>query len=183
MKNLKTLVFFLFFLPIAFSFAQPIDLFVSPSIIDEKLFPRDLRDYKVFIKNNGKNLVYLYPLVFDILPSGERRFYEPDKVDKTQSLGAWIKIQRSAIELWPKKEIEIPLSLEIHPEAKAGIYHSTIVFSFGSSLPEAINNAQNFKLPEILLNVEIKENIVERLQLKSFKTEKNLYFSGPVKFI
>ena len=184
MKNLiKILTFFLLFLQISPSFAQPIDIFVSPNVIDEKLFPRDLRDYKVFIKNNGKNLVYLYPLVFDILPTGEKRFYEPDKVDKTQSLGAWIKIQRSAFSLWPQKEIEIPLSLEIHPQAKAGIYHSTIIFSFGSSLPEAINNAQNFNLPEILLNVEVKENIVEQLQLKGFKTEKNLYFSGPIKFI
>jgi hypothetical protein len=183
MKVLKILFSLLLFFPFAFSFAQPIDLFVSPTVIDEKLFPRDLRDYQILIKNNGKNLVFIYPLVFDILPNGEKKFFEPDKVDKTQSLGSWIRIQRAAIELWPSKEIKIPLSLEIHPEAKPGIYHSVVVFSFGSSLPDAMSNAQNFRLPEILLNVEIKENIVERLQLKNFKTEKNLYLSGPIKFV
>jgi len=183
MKKLKALIFFLLFFPTAFSFSQPIDLFVSPSVIDEKLFPRELRDYQVLIKNNGKNLVYLYPLVFEILPTGERKLYEPDKVDKTQSLASWIRIQRSAIELWPQKEIKIPLSFDIHPQAKPGIYHSKIVFSFGSSLPEAISNAQNFSLPEILLNVEVKENLIEKLQLKNFKAEKNLYLSGPIKLI
>jgi len=183
MKKLKILVFFLLFFPATFSFSQPIDLFVSPSVIDEKLFPRELRDYQVLIKNNGKNLVYLYPLVFDILPTGERKLYEPDKIDKTQSLASWIRIQRSAIELWPQKEIKIPLSLEVHPQAKPGIYHSKIVFSFGASLPEAISTAQNFSLPEILLNVEVKENLIEKLQLKNFKAEKNLYLSGPIKLI
>jgi len=183
MKILKILFFVFIFFPITFSFAQSAPLSISLTVIDEKLLPRDLKDYQISIKNEGENLLWIYPIVFDILPSGERRFYEPEKVDKTQSLGAWIKIQRSAIELWPQKEIKIPLSLEVHPEAKSGIYHSAIVFSFGSSLPEAISNAQHLRLPEILLNVEVKENIVEQLQLKNFKTEKNLYFLGPVNFI
>jgi len=117
------------------------------------------------------------------LPDGKRILHDPYKVDKTQSLGSWIRIQRSAIELWPQKEIKIPLSLDIHPQAKSGIYHSVIVFSFGSSLPEATGNAQNFRLPEILLNVEVKENLIEKLQLKNFKAEKNLYLSGPIKLI
>jgi hypothetical protein len=183
MKILKIFVFIFLFFPIFFSFAQPIDLSVLPTVIDEKLSPRDLRDYQVSIKNNGKNLVYVYPLVFDILPEGQRKLHEPYSANPRESLGSWIKIQRSAIELWPQKEIKIPLSLEVHPEAKAGIYHSAIVFSFGSALPDAISNAKNFRLPEILLNVEIKENIVEQLQLKNFKTEKDLYLSGPVNFI
>jgi hypothetical protein len=183
MKNLKIFVSFFLFFPLFFSFAQPIDLFVFPTVIDEKLLPRDLRDYQVSIKNNRKNLVYVYPLVFDILPDGQRKLHDPYSVNPRESLGSWIKIQRSVIELWPQKEIKIPLSLEIHPEAKPGIYHSAIVFSFGSALPDAVSNAQSFRLPEILLNVEVKENIVEQLQLKNFKTEKNLYLSGPVKFI
>jgi hypothetical protein len=183
MKNLKIFVSLFLFFSLFFSIAQSIDLSVLPTIVDEKLLPRDLRDYQVSIKNNGKSLVYVYPLVFDILPDGQKKLHDPYSVNPRESLGSWIKIQRRAFELSPQKEIKIPFSLEIHPEAKPGIYHSAIVFSFGSSLPEAISNAQHLRLPEILLNVEVKENIVEQLQLKNFKTEKNLYFLGPVNFI
>lgn len=182
MKVGKIFTFFFLFFPL-FAFAQPINIVVSPTVIDEKLLPRDIRDYQVFLENKGDKLVFIYPIVFEILPEGKREFFEPDLFDKTSSLGSWLRIQRAVIELWPNQEKIIPLSLEIWPQAKVGIYHAVIVFSFGSSLPEAKSNALLYNLPEILLNVEIKENIVENVQLKNFQTEKNLYFSKPVKFI
>jgi len=180
-KIKKFLKIFLLFFPL-FVFAQD-EISILPAIIDEKAQPGFLLSYSVTIENKTNSLVWIYPIVMDILPEGGRVFPQKTFPERTKSLGSWVSIERGRIEIPPNNKVSLSLSIKVDPGAKEGVYYGVIVFARGHDYYEAEKNAISKREPELLLRFQVEENIVEKAEIKSFKTEKKFYLSGPVNFL
>ncbi len=157
---------------------------VNPAIIDEKAEARDILEYVVKVKNERSSRVSLYPIVNDVLKEGgKQEFLDPGLLDKAVSLARWIKFSRGVIELMPGEEKEVDLTINVNLSAKPGKYYATIVFANGSNLPAAEETAKELNQPQLAINIEVEEHVVEKLQILQFKTEKNINLSLPVSFI
>jgi hypothetical protein len=184
---LKALLFvFMFYVLCSMShnlcFAQA-DVLIAPTIIDEEAQARDVLEFSVNIKNQGNKNARLYAIVNDLsMKEGKQEFLDPSQMSNSTSLARWIRIERSRIELKPGQEIDIPLSIEVSPLAEFGKYYAIISFAQGSNQEDAANNALKINQPQLLINLEIKERIVEKAQIKQFQTEKRLFSEFPVKF-
>ena len=164
-------------------FAQG-EIAVSPTIIDQKAEARDILELSVKITNNTSSKVNLYPIVNDIsITEGRQEFLEPSLLDKSTSLARWIQISRGVIELRPGEAKEIPFSVHVNLNAKPGKYYAVITFAQGSTRVEAEAKALKLNQPQVLLNIEVEEHIVERAQIQKFQTEKNFFLNFPVKFL
>lgn len=151
---------------------------VSPSVIDEKAKAKDILKYTVKIKNEKANLVQIYPVLSDILPDGGRQVaMKPSDLDKKTSISKWSSIKRGAINLQPGAEIEIPLQIDVDMAAIPGTYHSVISFSEGSSKDAAIAAAGS--ATQILVNIEVSDQVIEKAQIEKFEASKNIFTKYP----
>ena len=158
-------------------------LSVSPAIIDKQVKARDVLEYSLILKNETKRKFILYPLVYDIsILNGQKKIVDPSLLDKSVSPTRWIRIQRSRIELLPYSQKSVPLKIEVNLEAKSGNYHALIIFAQGASKPEAEKNAKKFNFPQTLINLEVVKNIIEKVEIQRFYTDKNFYIKPSVRF-
>ncbi len=159
------------------------NIVITPTIFDRKAEVRDLLEFSVKLENKGSSKVSLYPLVNDVfIEEGKQENFDPYTADKQTSLAKWTGISRGRIELFPGEEIEIPFTVQVYSEALPGKYHATITFSPGSSGVDAQENALKFNQPQIMLNIEVIEHIIEKAQIKKFKADKSFFLSFPISF-
>lgn len=158
-------------------------LSISPQIIDVKAKARDILEYDVKIKNNSDRRVTMYVLVYDLSPvNNSYEIVAPDKLDKTTSITRWVNISRGAVELDPGQETSRKLTVEVNLRAKPGKYYAKIVFSRGRNITIAKENFEKSNQLELLLNIEVVENIVEKAQIQEFKALKNVFLTSPAVF-
>jgi hypothetical protein len=188
--NLKIFVFIIvFFLCLLFvSSAKaeilPGQITVLPEIIDDQAKAKEIRDYQIKVKNTSSSTISLYALVTDLKPEGgEPVFTDPTNLDKSVSLARWINFKRSAIDLSPGQEAEVPLKIDVNMNALPGTYHAAIIFGYGATQAEAQERAGKEKLARLIINFTVKDEIIEKAQLVSFKADKNIFFSFPVSFM
>jgi len=182
MKKILIIIIFLFIsFPVLAQDSTVID--VSPNIIDEKVKARDIKEYTVTLKNLGERRIDIYPVVNDYLENeGKQEFLDPGNADRSTSLANWISIKRGVIELGSGEEREVSLDIKVDPSAVPGKRHAVIAFPHGSNRPIAEKNMLSVSTASLILNFEVEEEIIEKTQVKNFKTDKNIYFSFPVNF-
>lgn len=170
--------------PILARAADNTEIIVTPSIIDEQAEIRDILEYGIKIKNTGAVKAELYPFVNDLKKKeGEQPFDNPADLDKTVSLARWIEVSRAVIELLPGEEKTIPVKININPAALPGMYFAAITFSRGSNRDAAEQNRQVTNQPEVIINLEIKEHVVEKAESGLFSTERNININHRVNFL
>jgi hypothetical protein len=156
---------------------------ISPTIIDAKVSARDILERVIKIKNTKSYMVELYPFVNDVSQAeGKLEFIDPSFLDEATSSARWLEISRGVISLMPDQEIAVPLKINVSLRALPGKYYSVITFAEGGNRPlaeEAINNSNQ---PQLMVNLEVQEHIVEKAESVLFKTETNFNFSNPVNF-
>ena len=156
---------------------------IYPAIIDEQAQARDMFKYDIAIKNNGQQKANLYPLVNDVLPTeGQQEFLGPGQLDKQVSLAAWISISRGVIELMPGEETTVPLEIDVNAAAKPGKYYAAITFVDAPNKPLAQERMKTINFPQVLINYEVGELIVEKAQSENFRSAKDVYLRPPVEF-
>ncbi len=167
-----------FSLPLA-SFAAMPDVVATPAVIDGKGKVREILRFNIVMVNTSGRLVSVYPWVTDFDPysgtlgatdlggSGNKALHE--------SLARWIEVTRGSVDLLPGEQKEIPLTVQVNLSAKPGVYHATLHLSQGSDRASA--EADRNATQSIPINIEVLEDINERLQLAAFTPEKNV-FSG-----
>ncbi len=153
---------------------------LHPSVINETAKVRDGFDFTITVENETRSNIRVYPIVFDITPDEGRIFPQADP--ETNSLGSWIEISRNRIELGPGDEEEIPMTLRVDSKARPGSHNAVVVFAQGNTLDLAERNALRFSYPEVLINITVEEDIVERLQLLGFYHEKESFWDSSVDF-
>lgn len=156
-----------------FGLAQ-FNILVSPETIQESARPGDVLEYKIKIKNLESFLYHFYTQVEDI---GEK-----ETKDKKTSLANWIEIFRGRVEIKEGEEKEIPLSIKIPSFAQPGNYFAQVIFAQGSTEIDAKERAKKLNFPKLLVSINVKKNVVEKIQVKKFQTEKNFHFGKEIKF-
>ncbi|MCU0679312.1 MAG: DUF916 domain-containing protein [Planctomycetes bacterium] len=174
---------FIFF-SLAVSAQEETGVVISPHIIDETVQARDILDYEVTVRNNTDRKVSIYPVVNDIsATAGAQEFINPNLLDKTVSLARWIEFPRGVIELWPGEEKTVPLSIKVNLGALPGQRYAAITFPEGNNRPLAEENMRSTLYPQLLVNITVAENIVEKAQVSRFRAAKNIFFRPPADFI
>lgn len=164
--------------------AQEVNGFVvTPHIIDEQALSNDLFKYEVKIKNNNAHKKSIFILVGDLYENaGKKQVVDNSELDKYASITRWTKIKRSQIWLESGEEITLPLEINIAPRVAAGKYYAFIDFVESANRYEAENKLNKSEWPEILINFEVIENVIEKSQLKAFTASKKLFIDFPIEF-
>ncbi len=172
---------FFFFL---FSFASHAQegLVISPHIIDAKADPKDILEYKIKLKNNLEKKLEVYAILNDLSKEEGAQEYNYAKLNKESSLAKWISIKRGQIEINPGEEIEVPLKIKVNLNAKPGKYYASIAFASGGNKNEAEKNAKESNEERLLINLEVRDQSVEKAQVNLFKTTKNIFIKRSVDF-
>jgi hypothetical protein len=152
------------------------DLNITPAVIDEKVESRDILKENITLKNNTNHLLELYPSVNDVdKTSGAQRFSRAsDSQGLSNSLANWIELTRGMVQLGPGEEKSVPFVIRINQNAVSDSYHAQIIFTEGVTRAEADARPP---LGTLDVNVEVKANVKELLQLNKFTTG-NLFLSG-----
>lgn len=160
------------------------DFVVTPAIIDGKGKQRDIIRNTIIVTNTTKHLVSIYPWVTDM----DTKVGSTDVSDLggssvgnlSDSLARWIEVTRGVVDLLPGEHKEIPVMVQIHLDAKPGIYHAVLHLSAGSNRASA--EANKVETEEVLVNIEVLEDINERLELASFAPQKNFFTDSSALF-
>ena len=151
----------------------------TPVVIDGKGKQREILRYSVSVENTTKHLVSIYPWVTDVdTKIGQEGAHDlQGSVDKelAASLARWIEVTRGSVDLLPGDKKDISITVQINLNAKPGMYHATIHLSAGGDRDSAEKNLAD--AVDVNMNVEVLEDINERLQLATFLPAKNV-FSG-----
>lgn len=162
--------------------ASAASLAVTPSIIDLKAEVRDILKESLTLTNNTARKLNVYAFVNNIaIQGGKQEFLDPSRADQSSSLANWIMIRRGVIELLPGEKKNIDFSIEVNLRAEPGMYHALISFADASTRDEA--EARMAGAPSLTINLEVPEDIKERLQLKSFAPTKIFFPRFPVTFL
>lgn len=163
-------------------FAQSESLIqVSPYVIDEKAKASDIFKYEIKVKNTSSIRYDLYPVVTDVdVASGSLVSIPPSELDKSVSVTRWIKFSRGVLELSPGDEKVIPLEISVNMNAKPGKYYGAIVFSPGSNRYEAEEKINTGSLSRLTINIEVQEDVVEKMNIVNYKAVKNTFINPPV---
>jgi hypothetical protein len=155
---------------------------VSPVVLDEKAFPRDILKEIITVTNDSSKKADVYAFVNNINPAeGATGFIDPATADFASSLANWINITRGSLDLEPGEIKEVPVTIEVNLRAKPGMYHAEISFGEGWSYENARQNAIA-GANKTAINLEVLEDKKERLQLQAFTTSKRFFPSFPVGF-
>jgi len=146
---------------------------ITPVIFDEKGEPRAIVKSVVTLTNNTNSRLNIYATVNNFDSSGGVNFVDPGN-DRTQSLSSWIEITRGVIDIEAGDTRQVPFLIQVHHKALPGTYHAVIRFSRGPNRTEA-EAGDNFE--ELMINFDVLDDGVERLQLGTFKSDRT-FFSG-----
>ena len=153
----------------------------TPAVVDLKGKTRDILKASVVLENQSGSYIELYPFINNVsIEDGEQVFLDPASADSASSLANWIELSRSSIILKAGEKKPVDFLINVNLRAKPGIYHAVIAFARGGTRDEAEGRmADALQVP---VNVEVLDDIKERLQLKKFMPDQ-VFFSGfPVTF-
>lgn len=174
-------IFLGFFLLPIFAFASNIE--VSPKVIDVKGRSREISHHAITIKNKSSAVLSLFVWAIDIdQAKGAMSDSDMSGVNANSiaaSPSRWIEVSRS-ISVLPKEEQSIPLQLQIPAQTKPGMYHVSLRLSTGETQNIAMDCSECTE--EISLNIEVTEDIREKLQLYSFASAKNIFINPKADF-
>jgi len=157
---------------------------VTPLVIDDASPVRGILDYDIKIKNNSEPYkATFYPTINDIAMSdGKQEIldFSPD-AERSKYLSRWTEFSRGVIDLMPGEEKNLHLKIDIDPLAAPGIYHAELTFAEGPNRSDAEKNAQTSVQPKVIINIAVKDNIVEKAELTTFKAANQIFFSTPAK--
>ena len=169
----------LFFLPGNAYADEPFS--VTPIIIDKKALTRDILVATIHLENNTARKANLYAVVNNVNTSeGKQEFLDPSKADLSNSLANWILITRGVIPLMPGDIKDIDFRINVDRSAQPGMYHAIIAFADGTTRPDA--EAALSSSPFVTINLEVLENIKERLQLTRFVPDRTFFGTFPASF-
>jgi hypothetical protein len=149
------------------------DIVVSPGVFDEAGGIRQTIDRQVKIRNNSAAKVELYVVISDLgSPIGAK-----------STLSNWLEISRGVISLKPAEEKTLPLKIVVGANAVPGPYHAQMIFARGGNRWDAEASSKNSVQPKVIVNYNLEEKIVDKLNNAYFKTAKTINTDKKVDFL
>lgn len=136
----------------------------TPGVVDENGGIRQTIERQVKIKNNTASLVELYAVISDLEAAKGAQ----------NSLSSWLEISHGVVSLQAGEEKQLPLKIVVGANAQPGRYHAQIIFARGSNRWEAEANSKNSIQAKTLVNFNLEEKIVEKLNNAFFRTAKSI---------
>jgi hypothetical protein len=162
-----TLVFLFFALPSELIASAEV-LKIEPVVLDESAALKQNIDKVIKLRNESDRKVEFYAVPQEI---GERAS------SSGETLLTWLEFGRGVISLEPGAEKDLPLKINISPNALPGLYHAQIIFAPGSNRWDAESLSKSAVLPRLLLNLRIEAKVIEKIENAFFKT-KSLISTG-----
>ncbi len=147
---------------------------VSPAVVTATALERDSLSFSANIENETDRNYRYYPLVVEIDEEG-RKF-----ADEASGLADWVEIDRRRQELGSQESEDLRFRVEVSRDTDPGSYYGAIILAEGSTREDALENALERNFPEILVNIEVDENLIERAQILRFENENS--FLPPADF-
>ncbi len=167
----------LLFLPV---FVHAADFSATPLVIDGKGKAREILKFSLALKNDSNNLLTIYPWVTNFTSaSGTASMPDLSRADLSQSLANWIEMTRGVVDILPGEKRDIPIMIQLNVNARPGIYHAELRFAHGSSRIEAETNREVLIIP---VNIEVLDDITEKLQLSKFVPERQWFLGDSAAF-
>jgi hypothetical protein len=145
------------------------DLSVSPVVIDKEAKPRDILKGEFTIKNTTGHHISVFPDVREYAQGAG-----------PSSMIPWVELSRGAIDLAEGESRQVPYLIHVNYDAKPGNYHAILWFGTGSFRSEA--EANPGRATEILVNIKVLDDAIERLQLATFVPNKQIFPNEKTEF-
>ena len=149
------------------------DIEVSPKVVDRDVYLRDSFTFQVSVQNKGDSSFRFYPVVANLNTEGE-------DFSADDGFSDFISVDRGRMEVAPEESKIMDISFDISGDAEPGIHYGKIFFSRGVSRGGAQDHAKEDRAPYSLVRLEVKENIVENVQLHDFSTQNEINLSGDI---
>jgi hypothetical protein len=156
---------------------------LNPHIIDAKGEAGGIFEYSIELSNQSDRKVSLYAVVNNLsAKEGRQEFSAGASVDRSRSLANWIEVTRGVQELDPGQTKNIPIRIDVSPNAQPGEYYASVTFAAGSNRYQAEAQIEKINQPHVLVNLIIEEHIVENAQINFFRANRKVFFQYPVSF-
>jgi len=114
--------------------------------------------------------------------TGEPSFYDPGDSAEKFALSSWITMDKAKIALAPEQVVEFKYSIKVPEGAEAGGHYGAVFFA---NEPESMATGSGVSVGSMigtLLLVKVPGDITEVGSLKSFVSDKLIYFKNLVNF-
>ncbi len=148
---------------------------VRPLVADFTLEARGMASQTITIDNPTERQARVYATVNAVrvdVDGAIDEFIQPAAADNTRTVTSWIQISRGRIEIPAGERHEIPLRIQVHPNAEPGIYHAFIGFPRARNRDEAEDLVFRGQAPGTMLRIEIADGRQAFLRLENFTTER-----------
>lgn len=150
---------------------------VRPLVVDLNLEPRGQSNETITITNPTNRVERVYATVNKVAVSDDgtiSEFTRPSESDNRVTPTSWFSVSRARIEVPPGEQYELPVRVQVHPQAEPGVYHVLVGIASGRNRPTAEERVRTGTAPGTLFRVEIADDRTAYLQLRSFSTDRLL---------
>ena len=150
---------------------------VEPAVLDLEGVRREEFRFHVTVHNEGPGNTVVFPVTaeVDALTGG---VYQPGGPGENHQLSAtWVEMPRDEVRLKPGQSKEVPVMVKLNIHAEPGPFHHVIAFVPGTS-PDVTARVIE-QAPGTTVNILVREDAVERLNLVSFLTPRRVLFGFP----
>jgi len=148
------------------------DFSIRPFLIDEVLEPRGEVTNQVVLSNDHdvrKYVVFATVNEISVDTEGEiKEFISPVMTDRTNTVTSWIEVTRGRIEIPPGEQREVPVTINVHPNAQPGEYHAFVGFIPAKNRPLAEEIARAGDADGVVLKVTIADKRVDSMRIRKF---------------
>lgn len=155
---------FVFSLILALSFARPTHAFtLAPSILEMSVNPGATYTGSMAIGNDEDAERTYYLSIQKFIPKGDSGQQDFLSADDTSGLPSWLFLDRPSVTLKPGATRQLPLSIRVPVNAKAGGYYAAIFFS--TQPPTRATNIQTASRTGVLIFLTVKGAVISRLKV------------------
>ena len=148
---------------------------VRPLVVDLDTEPRGQARENITITNQSDRTQRVYATVNAVQVEGEStitEFTTPADSDGRITPTSWFEVSRARIEVSAGEQYELPVRIQVHPQAEPGVYHVLLGIASGRNRPVAEERVRSGAAPGTLFRIEVADDRTSYLQLRSFATDR-----------
>lgn len=178
---LAILSFFVFHFSLFITPALAGSVRIEPAVLDIQSEPHDYQYFTIHVINDTGGRIALYPMVgeFDATTGTVQT---PNSPNQSASLiSANLEINRELVEIAPHASASLTGKINVNPDIPEGTYHAIV--GLVSEFPEAgrVGLQPDPAMPRVMLNITVRKEKNERLNLITFTALKKVFVRYPAK--
>lgn len=173
---------FLFFAPFVFA-EESAGVKISPTLIEEKVDPGEVKAYVVHIENTGATPLRLFALVRDIVGVGPdgRPIYAEASEEDTYRLSSWVSFAEKDFNLRPGAGADMHVTVRVPANVEPGGHFGSIMVSQEGPKDIPQGSGVGFEVGAIL-SLQVKGDVHEETIMRAFFADKTIYGDPDAKF-